>query len=255
LTERLDKESNKAFYDSEREDDRRRFSTEPSKRHTAGLLVPWVASFLRQDDRLLDIAGGSGTYASEIVRAAPVSIVGVDLSESMIRQRGEDPRLLENVVGDMEALPFEDESFDAAMVVAALHHVPDPLPALREAHRVLRPGGRIFVFEPCSLRARRGRPRPVAGKPHEFAISASWLVRRIEEAGFEIEERRSHNLTIRAIAALVRSPSLSLYLAADRIDRIAGLIPGVAQLGTVVMVRARKAPQAAAAPFPRSSSQ
>src|SRR5205085_372102 len=125
--ERPDRESNKAFYDSERENDRARFAREPSKLHTAELLVPWVKSCLRPGDRVLDIAGGSGSYASAIARAASVDVVGVDISESMIRQRLEDPLLEHNVVGDMEALPFRDGLFDAALFVAALHHVPDPL--------------------------------------------------------------------------------------------------------------------------------
>jgi SAM-dependent methyltransferase len=253
--ERFDKGSNRAFYDSERENDRRRFRTEPSKLHTAALLVPWVTSNLRPDDRVLDIAGGSGSYASEIVRATPVAVVGVDISESMVRQRGEDPLLAENVVGDMEALPFADEMFDAAMFVAALHHVPDPLPALREALRVLRPGGQLFAFEPCSLRAGRGGPRTVEGKPHEFAISSSWLLRQIRAAGFVVEGFQGRSLVIRALAPFVRSPSLRLYLAADRVDSVVGLLPFVARLGTIAMVQARKPGQSEPAPFRRSASQ
>jgi demethylmenaquinone methyltransferase/2-methoxy-6-polyprenyl-1,4-benzoquinol methylase len=251
---RLDKETNRRFYDSARENDRARFASEASKLHTAAMLVPWVAAFLRPGDRVLDIAGGSGSYASEIVRAAQATVVGVDISESMIRQRAEDPLLTENVVGDMEALPFDDDSFDAALVVAALHHVPDPLPALREARRVLRPGGHLFVLEPCSLRAGGAGSRPVAGQPHEFALSASWLVRRIGDAGLAVEERRGCNVTIRIAGRLVR-PSASVYRAADRVDRILGLVPGVARLGAVAMVRARKPAHAAPAPFPRPPSQ
>src|SRR5580765_2838201 len=109
--ERLDKDSNRSFYDTEREHDRGRFSTEPSKVHTARLLVPWIVSRLERHDRVLDIAGGSGSYASQITRAAAVSVVGVDISESMVRQRAEDPLLTENTVGDMEELPFDNETF------------------------------------------------------------------------------------------------------------------------------------------------
>ena len=91
--------------------------------------------------------------------AGPAGGGTVDISPGVIAVRGEDPLLPENVVGDMEALPFEDEGFDAAMFIAALHHVPDPLPALSEAARVVRPGGQLFAFEPTSLRARGGPPR------------------------------------------------------------------------------------------------
>jgi len=61
--ERLDKDSNRSFYDTEREHDRGRFSTEPSKVHTARLLVPWIVSRLERHDRVLDIAG----YATGVV--------------------------------------------------------------------------------------------------------------------------------------------------------------------------------------------
>ena len=153
--ERVDKEENRAFYDTHREHDRRRFEEHPSKAFLSETLVPWVVSALPPGARVADIAGGSGWYASRIVRSAQVTVVGLDISRSMIDQRAEDPMLTENLVGDMEALPFEDASFDAALFVGALHHVPDPLPALREAFRVVRPGGQLFAAEPCSLRVGR----------------------------------------------------------------------------------------------------
>src|SRR5215467_6606306 len=78
-------------------------------------------SSLPEDARIVDIAGGSGWYASQMVRVAPLTVVGIDISRSMIEQRAEDPLLVENHVGDMEALPFEDASFDAALFVGALH--------------------------------------------------------------------------------------------------------------------------------------
>ena len=237
---RSDKEANRVFYDTERPGERERFQAEPSKVHTAELLVPWVIRSLRPGERVLDIAGGAGTYASQIVRAAPVSVVGVDISESMVAQRGDDPLLTENVVGDMEALPFQGETFDAVMFVACLHHVPDPLPALREARRVLRPGGRLFAFEPCSLRAWRKGHLPVPDNPHEFAISVRWLAERVRDAGFRIDEARGARLTLRVLERVVREPSLRLFHAADTLDRGLGLVPGLERLGKVGMLRATK---------------
>src|SRR5215469_11603245 len=116
--ERVDKEENRAFYDTQREHD-------PSKAFLSEEIVPWVLSAVPREARIVDIAGGSGWYASKIVRAAPVAVVGLDISASMIEQRAEDPMLTENIVGDMEALPFDDALFDAALFVGALHHVPD----------------------------------------------------------------------------------------------------------------------------------
>ena len=139
--------------------------------HLTETLVPWVASQVPAGARILDIAGGSGVYASGIVRAAPVAVVGLDISRSMISQRAEDPLLPENVVGDMEALPFPDGSFDAVLFAMCLHHLPDPGTALREAYRVLRAGGTLFAAEPSALRAGARGIAPVPESPHEFRFT------------------------------------------------------------------------------------
>ncbi len=50
-------------------------------------------------------------------------------------------------VGDLQALPFDDESFDAVWMYSVLHHVEQPARAIRELTRVLRPGGRLAVLD------------------------------------------------------------------------------------------------------------
>jgi SAM-dependent methyltransferase len=233
--DRGDKDSNKAFYDSERADDRRRFHEHPSKIFQSELLVPWITSQLAAGAVMLDVAGGSGVYASQIVRAADVSVVGLDISESMVRQRDEDPKLELNVVGDMEALPFADGSFDAVLFVGCLHHVPDPLPALREAHRVLRPGGQLFAAEPVSLRAPRGRAEQVPGTTHEFRISRGFLLGRIRAAGLRVDRVTGKRLAIRLIELAVRSPGIGLYRKGDLVDRALGAV-GLDRFGEIALV-------------------
>lgn len=237
--DRADKELNRAFYDSEREDDRRRFAQEPSKVFHAEVLVPWICSQLEPGTVVLDVAGGSGEYASRIVRAAPVSVVGLDISDSMVRQRGDDPMLALNVVGDMEALPFASEAFDAVLFVACLHHVPDPLPALREAYRVLRPGGLLFAAEPVSLRANPDAAEPIAGHPHEFRLSRKLLLDRVRAAGFAVDDVTGKRLTIRIISLVWPRPSIGLFRAADVVDRALGVV-GLDKLGEIALVRASR---------------
>jgi SAM-dependent methyltransferase len=238
--DRADKDLNRAFYDKEREEDRKRFHEHPSKVFLTETLVPWVVANVEPGSRIADIAGGSGVYASKIVRATPVTVVGLDISESMIRQRSEDPLLPENVVGDMEALPFADGEFDAALFVGALHHVPDPYPALREAHRVVRRGGSLFAAEPCSLRVGQARIAPVPGAPHEFRFSMRYLTDRMKDAGFAIEDIAGKRLVLRFAQPVVPDPSIELTRSADRLDRVLTRIPGVARFSELALIRARR---------------
>lgn len=106
------------------------------------------AGFARAErtvDRVLDVGGGSGRAAM----AVPVEDrIVVDVSEGMLtraRDRG-----LDAVRGDAARLPIPDAAVDAVAIVDALHHFPDQAGALREAARVLRPGGVVVVrdFDP-----------------------------------------------------------------------------------------------------------
>jgi SAM-dependent methyltransferase len=236
--ERSDKVANREYTDVHRLDERLRFPTEPSRRNARKLIVPWILKHVHDGDRLVDIAGGIGTYASILVRERPITVVGVDISPGVIAARSEDPLLPENLVADMEELPFEPESFDAAMFIAALHHVPDPLPALSEAARVVRPGGHLFAFEPTSLRARGGN-RSIPGSPHEFRMSRSWLLARIRAAGFDVVEARRFRVAIRVMRAMAR-PTPVMWGISDALDSVLTRIPGVNALAEVVRVRATR---------------
>jgi SAM-dependent methyltransferase len=236
--ERSDKVANREYSDVHRLDERLRFPTEPSRLNARKLIVPWILGHVHNGDRLVDIAGGIGTYASILVRERPITVVGVDISPGVITARSEDPLLPENIVADMEELPFEPESFDAAMFIAALHHVPDPLPALSEAARVVRPGGHLFAFEPTSLRARGGN-RSIPGSPHEFRMSRTWLLARIRAAGFDVVEARRFRVTIRVMRAMAR-PTPVMWGISDALDSVLTRIPGVNALAEVVRVRATR---------------
>ena len=94
-------------------------------------------------------------------------MVGVDISRAMVEQRREDPLLTENVVADMEALPFANGAFDAVLFAMSLHHVPDPragasrgLPGASAGRgapgrRALRAPGRVGGSQPCAGRRAR----------------------------------------------------------------------------------------------------
>src|ERR671917_1548674 len=112
--------------------------------------IPEAAGFERARGlRVLEIGCGLGTDGARFARAGAV-YTGVDLTEaavSLARKRFELEGLPgEFRVADAEALEFGDESFDLVYSHGVLHHTPDAARAVREVHRVLRPGGRAVVM-------------------------------------------------------------------------------------------------------------
>jgi SAM-dependent methyltransferase len=99
-------------------------------------------------ERVLDLGAGSA-WCSEWLQRLNLDVVAVDLSLDLLnvgRTRLPRPGCL--VAGDLENLPFGTAVFDAAVSLNAFHHVPDMPRALREVHRVLKPGGRVIFSEP-----------------------------------------------------------------------------------------------------------
>lgn len=101
--------------------------------------------------RVLDVGCGTGDDTRELaVSVTPGgAVVGVDFSERMIEIAGQRGGTgVSFVQASATELPFPDASFDAWRCERLLHHLADPEAAVREAFRVLRPGGRIAVVEP-----------------------------------------------------------------------------------------------------------
>lgn len=98
------------------------------------------------NERLLDVGCGTGrTTAALAARKDHATIVGVDISDVYVEyasERNVDPRISFKVA-DATALPFEDDSFDRAVCQLVLQFLPDPVPAVHEMKRVVRPGGLI----------------------------------------------------------------------------------------------------------------
>jgi SAM-dependent methyltransferase len=109
------------------------------------------AARVARGTHMLDVACGPGFLASRGRERGAVAR-GLDFSPAMLavaRARDTDVRF---DAGDAEALPYADASFDSVVANFGIHHVPRPGFALREAHRVLRQGGRVafsFWAEPA----------------------------------------------------------------------------------------------------------
>jgi SAM-dependent methyltransferase len=130
--------------------------------------------------RILDLGGGSG-WVSELLVRYGLRPVTVDLSPSLLRlaaARFERASLQGRLVGaDMTALPFPPASFEAAVVMDALHHVEELEAVLKEVRRVLIPGGPFVVAEPGEGHSEAEKSRAEVrehgvreGEVHPFAL-------------------------------------------------------------------------------------
>lgn len=129
-------------------------------------LVQSLAPFAGQ--RHLDVAGGTGDVAFRVLRGIRDSearntstgtkclgsVVVCDINTAMLKEgerkaasQGIDATSIEWVEGNAENLPFEDRAFDSYTIAFGIRNVTDRPAALREARRVLRPGGRFLCLE------------------------------------------------------------------------------------------------------------
>jgi ubiquinone/menaquinone biosynthesis C-methylase UbiE len=109
------------------------------------------AARLDRTARALDVACGPGIVVEALARDGG-EVVGCDITPEMLQraeQRCAKAGLgnVRFVPGRAEALPFDDESFDAVVSRSALHHFVDPAATLREMARVLKRGGRIVTLD------------------------------------------------------------------------------------------------------------
>jgi ubiquinone/menaquinone biosynthesis C-methylase UbiE len=135
----------------------------------------------RPGERVLEVGPGTGYYTLDLAEwAGPdgsVEILDIQqemLDHTMARAAERDIPNINPTLADATKMPYEDSSFDAAVLVTVLGEVPDQDAALRELARVLKPGGRLVVGE-------------LLGDPHYVAHRALRL--RVAGAGLAYEER------------------------------------------------------------------
>jgi demethylmenaquinone methyltransferase/2-methoxy-6-polyprenyl-1,4-benzoquinol methylase len=107
-----------------------------------------------REDRVLDVATGTGMVAAALVRRYGCRVVGLDQSREMLAgaqaKLDTEPELaarIELVSGEAESLPFADGEFDHLTFTYLLRYIEDPGATLRELTRVVKPGGRVASLE------------------------------------------------------------------------------------------------------------
>lgn len=143
-----------AVYGREHEFGTREFFDE-IERHRYKEYAPWMPRVMGfsafAGHRLLEVGCGMGTDLLQFARGG-AQVTGVDLTPRSIDISRHHLKLYDRdgdfALTDAEKLPFADESFDVAYSNGVLHHTPDTAEAVREIHRVLRPGGlaRVMLY-------------------------------------------------------------------------------------------------------------
>ena len=166
-----------------------------------------------RDSLIVEVGCGDGLNLEVLRGIGYRRVLGLEYSPALLAGLPQG-RL---VAGDATALPLADCSADALFFDSVLHHLTDYLAAARETARVLRPGGRVFCFEPRASGFRdlldrvtrsplapwvpglRGRPRTLA---EEWELYSAWLVeeprmgRHFEAAGLRRRYRKTGPISV-----------------------------------------------------------
>jgi len=108
------------------------------------------SQYLDKDDKILEAGCGLGNQLI-FLRRKGYNVVGIDYAPNAIRKVKEFDSSLPAIVGDIHNLPFDNDSFGAYLSFGVLEHfIEGPVPALKEANRILKKGGHVVVSMPGS---------------------------------------------------------------------------------------------------------
>lgn len=114
-------------------------------------LARQVAPQLPEDADVLEVAPGPGYFAIELAKLGGYRVTGLDISETFVqiaqRKAAEAQMQVDFRRGNASGMPFQRESFDFVFCRAAFKNFSQPVAALREMYRVLKPGGRAVIID------------------------------------------------------------------------------------------------------------
>jgi len=135
-----------------------------------------ILEHLPKGKKLLDLGCGTGLFIQRYRKYGGIAI-GLDISPGMIQKARSRCNSGQFAVGNAEILPFRDDSFDALSSLLAFSYLKEPESMLREAYRVLRPGGVIAVVT-------LGKNLFTSGLPAIYAMGEAMRIRHVGVGDF-----------------------------------------------------------------------
>ncbi|MBM3334662.1 class I SAM-dependent methyltransferase [Candidatus Sumerlaeota bacterium] len=182
----------------------------------------WYMNLVRPGDLALDLGAGTGVHAARCLRAGARGVVAADLSEArLVRARvvAADVAVWFVCCDGSRTLPLQSASLGGALLLDILEHLLDPLAALRECARVLKPGAWVAIALPNSQtkwkeRYRRAGLFWMSDRDHKREFTWPEIAQLIEAAGLRLQsgpEPIALDTPLTGLADLVGGFSLSLY--------------------------------------------
>ena len=133
-----------------------------------------IASLLPDGGHVLEVAPGPGYFAIELAKLGAYRVTGLDISRTFVEIATKNTAAagvsVSFQVGNASAMPFDAESFDFVFCRAAFKNFSEPVVAIREMHRVLKPGGKAVIAD-----LRKDAPPDAIRAASVRAMNLSWI--------------------------------------------------------------------------------
>jgi len=142
-----------------------------------------VRAILPNGSRLLEVAPGPGYLAIELAKSGQYTVVGLDISKSFVEIAQTNAKQAGVTVefrhGNASAMPFDAATFDFIICCAAFKNFTEPVQAIREMERVLKPGGQALIND------LRHNASPAEINAHVEQMGLNWFNRRLTKLVFK----------------------------------------------------------------------